>query len=151
MKQNNIALFLDDIRDPKDGYLHGEKTKLVDESGIPAGCWQVVRTYDQFVRFVKKYGVPKTISFDNDLDPSHYQVYMKAVQSGYFEWLFIQPKMGLHALDFLLKYCRTNHVQVPRIYIHTANHMARQEMVNMIQRFSEGGSSLGHAGLFLPK
>ncbi len=34
---------------------------------IPDETWNVVRSYPQFVKFIKKYGVPYLISFDHDL------------------------------------------------------------------------------------
>lgn len=123
---------LDDVRDPKDCYLHGEKKKLVDFSGIPAGSWNIVRDYDQFIFKIKKYGIPLAISFDNDLAPQHYKDYQKAALSGYFDWQFVQPKMGLHALTYILELCKKENKKIPKIYIHTANHFARAEMERIL-------------------
>ena len=42
-------LFLDDIREPK------------------TNGWVIARSYDEFVRIIKKRGIPYEISFDHDL------------------------------------------------------------------------------------
>lgn len=44
-----IKLFLDDVRNP------------------PDDTWVVVRSYDEFVNYIEKEGVPDFISFDHDL------------------------------------------------------------------------------------
>lgn len=49
-------LFLDDMRKP------------------PDWTWDVVRNYQQFVRFITLNGVPDIISFDHDLGQEHYEV-----------------------------------------------------------------------------
>lgn len=47
-------LFLDDVRNP------------------PDSTWDVVRSYDAFVDYIEKNGVPDMISFDHDLADEHY-------------------------------------------------------------------------------
>jgi hypothetical protein len=42
-------LFLDDVRDP------------------PDRSWDVVRSFDEFVRYIEAHGMPDEISFDHDL------------------------------------------------------------------------------------
>lgn len=133
-KINNAALFLDDLRDPAAGYLYHEKVSLVEKSQIPAGSWTVRRDYDQFVRYIKEKGVPRAVSFDNDLHPSHYEAYIKASSSGEeFDWTFIQPRMGIHCLKFLIEYCERYSIDLPIIYIHTANEYARGAMRIMVE------------------
>lgn len=129
----NYYLFLDDIRDPKDGYLHGEGRKLIDASQIPAGCWDVVRSYEEFRHKIRAKGIPAAISFDNDLHSSHYQHFANASRSGgFFEWEFAQPKMGLHCLKYILEVCEKEKIDFPRFFIHTANPLAREIMEKMI-------------------
>jgi len=139
-------LMLDDVRDVKDCYLYDLKRKLETESQIPRGLWKVVRSYDQFVFSIKNHGVPRVVSFDNDLHRDHYDIFSKASLEGFFDWKFVQPKMGLHALEFLIDFCKTNEIELPIIYIHTANPFAREEMnkiLNIEKKtldiFSEGG------------
>ena len=48
-------LFLDDLRQP------------------PDFTWDVVRSYDQFITWIKLNGVPDIISFDHDLGQEHYE------------------------------------------------------------------------------
>jgi hypothetical protein len=128
-------LMLDDIRDVKDCYLYGEKIKLEDKLKIPRGSWKIVRNYDQFVFSIKNHGVPTHVSFDNDLCPNHYEIFIKAAsEGGFLDWQFVQPKMGLHALEFLIDFCNKEKIEIPIIYIHTANHLAREEMQNILRK-----------------
>lgn len=147
MKVNDKALFLDDIRLPDDAFLYGKKKMLVDESRIPKGCWTVKRNYNEFKDFIEAEGCPRVVSFDNDLHPLHYGIYHNAMDTGYFDWEMTEPKMGLHCLDLLLKFCLRNGLPFPKIYMHTANSMARKEMEEMIRR----SKTTPRAGIFLPK
>ena len=138
-------LIIDDIRDAKDCYLHRERQKLVDFSGVPAGLWDIVRNYDQFIFKIKKYGVPLRVSFDNDLCQNHMLLYIEAAKSNIFEYEEVQPKMGVHALQWLLDFCKKEEKELPIIYIHTANYFARFKMREMLgleshaETKSEGG------------
>lgn len=131
-----FALIIDDTRNASECYLHGEKQKLVDFSGIPEGSWNIVRNYNQFIRYIKTKGVPHHISFDNDLCQDHMLLYVEAAKSGNFEWFETQPRMGIHALEWLLNYCKKNNVDRPTIYINTANFFARAKMEEMLGRES---------------
>lgn len=130
-------LFLDDIRDVKDGYCQGEKMKLEDLSQIPRGNWKVVRDYDQFVYSIKNHGIPMRVSFDNDLCEKHMLQYIDSYKTGIFEWEGACPKMGIHCLNYLLDACRTSNTPLPIIFIHTANSKAREIMNTIIKEYKD--------------
>lgn len=135
---NAPPLFLDDIRDVQHAFLHGEQIELERFSGIPRGSWDIVRSYDEFVKSIKERGIPTHVSFDNDLCENHYKLFIKASnEGGFFDWKFANPKMGLHALQFLINHCKENGVATPIIYIHSANSLARAEMKKMIENAKE--------------
>ena len=52
-------LFLDDERAPEDVFW----------TTIPEGPWVIVRNIRDFQRVIRRRGIPKHISFDNDLGP----------------------------------------------------------------------------------
>lgn len=133
-KPTAIPLILDDIRDAKDCFLHGEREKLVDKSKTPAGSWQVVRSFDEFVFWIKKHGIPVKVSFDNDLCQKHYELFVEASKTGAeLEWRDIQPRMGIYALFWFLNYCKIKNTELPEIYFHTANPIARFEMEKLLK------------------
>lgn len=125
-------LFLDDVRNVKDAYLYGEKMSLEEFSGIDRSKWAIVRDYDEFCKYIKTWGVPNSVSLDNDLHESAYALYADAVKTGFFDWKFADPKMGVHALIFLLNYCKKENKPIPKIYLHTANAYAREEMTRIL-------------------
>ena len=105
------------------------------ESGIPIAYWKVVRSYEQFMHFIRNQGMPRVISFDNDLHPTHYGHYAEACNTGKFYWENVQPKMGIHALQYILNTCKELELKLPIFYIHTANHLAREEMYKLINNY----------------
>lgn len=56
MKKNNIKIFLDDVCMPTDIYPNAKLNE-----------WTIIRSMNDFKRFIELFGVPKYISFDNDL------------------------------------------------------------------------------------
>lgn len=65
-KELKTLLYLDDYRYPSDSFKHTERTLYKDKH------WNIVRSYDEFVSYIEKNGMPDAISFDHDLAPSHY-------------------------------------------------------------------------------
>jgi hypothetical protein len=78
-------LYLDDIRIPK--------TK----------GWDIVRSYDEFVKWIEKNGLPDEVSFDHDLG-----------EEG--------TKTGYDAAKWLVQYCYSNTLPfLPEFNVHSAN------------------------------
>ena len=53
-------LFLDDIRNPIDCLIYMDNPVYHEE-------WDIVRNYDDFVKYITENGIPDEISFDHDL------------------------------------------------------------------------------------
>jgi hypothetical protein len=78
-------LYLDDIRTPK--------TK----------GWDIVRSYDEFVKWIEENGLPDKVSFDHDLG-----------EAG--------TKTGYDAAKWLVHYCYSNGLPfLPEYNVHSAN------------------------------
>ena len=60
-------LFLDDFRMPKDAYNY-----LLQPIYISVN-WEIVRSYDEFVKYITEHGIPEIISLDHDLADEHYE------------------------------------------------------------------------------
>jgi hypothetical protein len=100
-----MKLFLDDLRYPKE-------VKWVD---IGFGHWEIVRSYDEFVQFILKNGVPDTISFDMDLCDEHYAS-GEPPPNGWIE------KNGYDCALWLINHCiKNNHPFPEKITVHSLN------------------------------
>ena len=60
-------LFLDDVREVREAYLWDIRKPLIEVSGIPEFKWEIVRSYEEFVKYIEQFGIPDVVSFDNDL------------------------------------------------------------------------------------
>jgi len=87
-------LFLDDVREPT------ECRKYIGDGSIyEKEEFIVVRNYSEFYKAIKKYGVPKFVSFDYDLNSS--------------------VEDGLDCVKFLRFYCDDMGVSFPEYRVHS--------------------------------
>lgn len=123
--QANYAIFLDDVRRPKEAFLYGESKMLCEYSGIPNGCWEIVRNYDDFVKILDEKGLPRAISFDCDLCEAHTIYYInETTRSDIYEWENFEIKCGIHCANYFKSLLKGD--EDIKIYIHTANHVGRR-------------------------
>lgn len=93
-------LYLDDIRIPK--------TK----------GWDIVRSYNEFVKWIEANGVPDKISFDHDLGDEN-------------------TKTGYDAAKWIGKYCLDNSIPFPEYNVHSANPVGRANIESYLQSISK--------------
>lgn len=67
-----------------------------------------VKSYDEFVDYITKNGVPKFISFDYDLKNGRSNVEGKLPN-------------GIDCAKWLMEYCKENGIPMPKSYVHSAN------------------------------
>lgn len=117
-------LFLDDIRNPIDC------TTYMNPSTIYLEDWDVVRTYDEFVNYVTKNGVPDEISFDHDLADEHYDPSMYKSKEEYGEkYESFREKTGYDCARWLSQYCIDNVIPMPKTcYVHSMNPVGRDNI-----------------------
>lgn len=121
-------LFLDDQRMPEGGYLWDEHITLFEASGIKYGEWAIVRSYEQFVEYIEKNGIPDVVSFDNDLfDVTDHRVSVEdlAKQLMMENWKDFPIKTGAHCAQYLVNTCVAQCKPIPKYYVHSANNKAR--------------------------
>ncbi len=91
-------LFLDDIRQP------------------PGDGWHLVRSHDEFVRWVMENGVPDEVSFDHDLgdtsDPE---------------------RTGYDSAKWLGRHCVENCLPLPVWRVHSANPVGRENITQAMR------------------
>jgi hypothetical protein len=112
-------LWLDDLRNP---FLDIEG-RVPKEEGVIH--W--VLDFNQFTEWITKYGLPDIVSFDHDLAEEHYtpeyfwndynesKKYQEWRRKNYIEYT------GEYCAKWLVDYCTTNKLDLPKYYIHSAN------------------------------
>jgi predicted RNA binding protein YcfA (HicA-like mRNA interferase family) len=144
MRDKPIFVFIDDVRNPNEATLWGETpaVKLVVKSKIPEWQWVVVRSYDEFCKFIEENGIPDVVSFDNDLwdvatelniNPTNEELTKQFQMIG---WQEFKIKTGAHCAEYLVKACKARRVPVPVYYIHTANSAARPIIKEILENAS---------------
>jgi len=124
-------LFLDDVREVREAFLWGENISLLIESKIPAYKWDIVRSYEEFVAYIQKNGIPDVVSFDNDLWDVAHEMAVNPLneeltkQFQMIGWQDFKIKTGAHCAQYLVDACRAHGTPIPKYYIHTANSVAR--------------------------
>ena len=107
-------LFLDDIRIPKDcvnGLVPSHLNKMYWD-----GDWDIVRSYNEFVDWINKNGLPDFISFDHDLADIHYGMdFSTIIDNPHIE------KTGYDAAKWLGDYCMDNKIKLPDYIVHSQN------------------------------
>ncbi|WBL22311.1 cyclic-phosphate processing receiver domain-containing protein [Zunongwangia sp. HRR-M8] len=101
-------IFLDDIRFPEMIYSPEE-----------ADGFLVVRTYDEFVNYIQKNGLPDFISFDNDLGLDKNE---NLAPDGYAaaKWLVYESGLDLRDLEF---------------GVHSANPVAADQIRGLLNNY----------------
>ncbi len=113
-------IYLDDIRTP------------IDQS------WKVVRSYQEFVSFVRLIGLEKIqlISLDHDLgDQAMSEFYNNVVPNYIIEYNNIQEKTGLDAAKWLVNYSMTNKIALPRVLTHSANPVGAANIMGYVNSY----------------
>lgn len=131
---NEIRLWLDDLRNP---YLNIEGK--VPERFLKGNMvW--VRSYEEFVGWIEKYGVPWEISFDHDLVYSHYtpEKYWDNYELSK-TWQDIQEhteKTGLDCVKYLINRILDNkNIELPICNFHSANPVGNDNMKTLWNNF----------------
>lgn len=105
MKQIKLKkLFLDDIRVPQ------------------TEGWEIVRSYDNFVKWIEEKGIPDVISFDHDLAD---------VDD------LTKEKTGYDAAKWLCEYCWMNGVPLPDYNVHSANPVGRDNINQLLSSYKK--------------
>ena len=112
-------LFLDDERWP-------EQDTWVPLPSRMRGQYVIVRSYDEFVKAVKEYGVPKFVTFDHDLAEEHYKEGFAGVAPLYDQY---KEKTGYHAAEWLVHHCaEQGFTSLPDYQAHTMSPVGRENI-----------------------
>lgn len=132
---NNGALFLDDIREPIHAY---EYTKYVP---FVSRQWDVVRSFDEFVGYIGRHGVPEFISFDHDLADSHYtpEHYWNDYQASklWQEKQVHTEKTGYDCARWLVDHCYEHGIRLPGYFCHSMNPVGKDKILSLLDTYAK--------------
>lgn len=129
-------LWLDDIRDPK-GYLMDGNTWESGYSPIQSPFQTIwVKSYDEFIDWIKKNGLPNAICFDHDLG---LEVAIKARNKGISKRksreLKNGEKTGYDCAKWLVDYCLDDDLQLPLYNIQSANPVGKENIKGLLENY----------------
>lgn len=120
-------LFLDDVRNPKDCSYYMDSS-LVLLYNTPD--WDIVRSYDEFVKYIMENGMPDLISYDHDLADEHYfpldtstrykQLLSEDKLDEFYSTTFTE-KTGYDCAKWLVEYCMDYKVTPSQFIVHSMN------------------------------
>jgi hypothetical protein len=119
------CLFLDDERYPKN----------VTWIELPLEEWVIVRSFDEFVKYIQENGVPAKVSFDHDLGESAYKEMINSRKNNEFDYNNVSEKTGYHAAIWLANYCVSNKLSLPVCFIHTMNPIGAMNIKSVIDSY----------------
>lgn len=115
MSTTKYNLFLDDVRELHNcGYM---KTNIYFDRD-----WIIVRSYDEFVKYITEHGLPELVSFDHDLADEHYTNDMyKGVETYEKNYDKFKEKTGKDCAVWMCDYCQDNGKPFPNWIVHSMN------------------------------
>lgn len=128
MEDKKYNLFLDDVRNPIATFQYTNNLVYTDLK------WVVVRSYEEFVRYIVANGLPEIVSFDHDLADEHYNNDMyKGVEVYSKNYEKFEEKTGYDCVKWLCDFYIDHHSlenreQFPKWYIHTMNPAGMENM-----------------------
>lgn len=119
-------LFLDDFREPKDAFYYTGQNLYLTKS------WCVVRSYEEFVKYIEENSIPHTISFDHDLSHEHY------TQEKVIPYDSYEEKTGFHCAKWLIEYSIEKNLKLPTtILIHSMNPVGSENIKSLFNTFNK--------------
>lgn len=97
----DVTLWIDDLRNPKDRqWSSWIKTNFGSHANDNV-VW--VKSYDEFIEYMNKYGLPSIVCFDHDL--------------GDIEW----DLDGFDCCKYIVDYCQHHDIDIPDYAIQSSN------------------------------
>lgn len=129
-------LILDDVRDAI------QVAHCVNNPNMYINAdWDIVKSYDEFVEYILKNGLPNIISYDHDLADEHYangasHVDEQGKHFSGFNYNKVTEKTGYHAVLWMIEHCIENEVKMPESYAHSMNPYGRMKIQSAIDQYN---------------
>jgi hypothetical protein len=116
-----------------------KKYLYLDDVRIPVGDhWILVRSYEEFVAEIKRYGLAsfEVISLDHDLgEQAMVEYYTNVKNNSTLDYSNIYEKTGYDAAKFLVSESMTHNIPLPQIYVHSANPIGAHNIMGYINNY----------------
>jgi len=126
-------LWLDDVRDPIRG-------NWINDQRVSEVIW--VKSYDEFVDWIQKNGLPDKVSFDHDLADEHYTGYYGEHDPALPEAYQVDPyeqfteKTGYECAKWLIEYCMDNKKELPLWAVHSFNPVGKINIKKILESYA---------------
>jgi len=124
------------------GLILDDERNLSDISWVelPVLPYSIVRSYNEFVEIISKFGLPKHISFDCDLDSEEHYPWC-ALTALYFErgeipYHLYKEKTGYDAARWLVEYCKERDLDLPTWTVHSMNVLAAKHTKDYLKNYT---------------
>jgi hypothetical protein len=118
-------LFLDDVRVPND---------VIWVNIPPHNYWNIVRSYNEFVNFISKNGVPEYICYDHDLSDMHYGHGLRGDSIPYDQY---SERTGYDCAKWLVEYCMKKGVKHPNYVVHSLNPVGAKNIIKYVESYNK--------------
>ncbi len=133
-----MFLFLDDIRNPSDCIKYMQERGIVN---IYEKEFIIVRSYNKFVEWIERNGLPEFVSFDHDLADIVYDP-MKCQEISVFH-----EKTGYDCAKWVVNHCLHNNFELPKWIVHSQNPVGVKNIESILVQYEKYYSDLKLNGL----
>ena len=128
-------LFLDDIRNPFELLPDGSSWLVFSPIEQPFEViW--VKSYNEFIEYIIKNGLPKAILFDHDLGlENHIHRINNGMSKRESKKLKPLEKTGFDCAKWLVEYCMDNNKPLPLYNIQSANPVGKANIDGLLKSF----------------
>lgn len=124
-------LFLDDIRVPINCYVYIKPTLSIYREN-----WEIVRSYREFIGWIKHNGLPDIISFDHDLGDST-ELRSTLPVEDWYNLLSDREYTGMDCALYLVRYCMRNNLSLPEFIVHSQNPVGKENIEALLNNFKK--------------
>lgn len=125
-------LFLDDVRQPHTTSNVWRDGEWVEFRSV--AHWEIVRTYNDFVKIITEKGLPKIVSFDHDLSWEHYPFFHDD-PSAEIDYSKYKEKTGYDCAKWLIEYCEDKKLELPEWQVHSFNTVGRENIIKLLEGY----------------
>jgi len=134
MVMTNAHLFLDDVRMPIDVEKYINPVELRPLYRLKP--WIIVRNYREFTEYIKKNGLPGTISFDHDLGEDEAEsMVSEGISKRKAREHKKTVKSGYDCAKWLVDYVIENELILPDILCHSMNPVGKENILMLFENY----------------
>jgi len=102
--------------------------------------WNWVKSFEEFKKWILKFGIPEYFAFDHDLGTDAYELWHK--NNGYIEkdinYDDYMTPTGYHCAKWLVDYCLDKHILFEsEVHCHSQNTKGRENIVALLANFKK--------------